>query len=171
MVGSMLTCRPGGRALVCCGDRVTLPFDTCVQVADIALLGVSVHGMVVDAAVLPRQRALRLLQIEDSAPSQALLSSVELCLPHLALLQVVEASVLGGAVKLHVRPHLVAAFCALLGARCSDASGHKQAVTMALRQVLLDPGDAHCTSGHTAVLCLLLIASVPSLQALRYKAV
>jgi hypothetical protein len=119
----------------------------CRHLADIALLGLSVHGMVVDAAVLPRQPALRLLQIEGSAPSQALLGGMELCLPHLALVQVVEPSVLKGAMKLHVRPRLAAAFCALLGSRCSDASGHKQAVKCDSGRCLslhVDPSAAYC---------------------------
>jgi hypothetical protein len=70
------------------------------------LLGLAVDGPVVDTADLAEQRHLRLLRIErsDSSSQQ---DGVELGLPHLRLLQVRRASVLGSSLKLNVRPQLL----------------------------------------------------------------
>jgi hypothetical protein len=70
---------------------------------DPALLGLLVDGQPVDGAALSHQQELRVLRIEQSDGSSRQ-AGVELGLPHLRLLQVRRASVLGKSLKLNVRP-------------------------------------------------------------------
>jgi hypothetical protein len=76
-------------------------YGACMQVANAALLGLSVHGMVVDTAALTRIQNLRLLRMELT--SSKVQNGVELSLPLLRMLKVVWSTVLGRSLQLHVR--------------------------------------------------------------------